>query len=163
MDVRPNRYTQKTLRQLRIFYTLAIAIWTLVCFQLGMFYHGFLGILIVMLPVFIAVVALVMLPTMNPNLESEIYKANFLSLGLIVAISLFVLLEKNYLGERRTFAIIVLLAVVCSLLSLVYFWVSPTYLSLTMHAKSFFQTASATLLMYAIFLYFTYTEKTGLS
>jgi len=156
-------YTPQVVRQVRIFYIVAVLVWLLLVYLLGLFSHGWGGILIAIIPVVVAVIAFIQCPYLESAREEDIMRANFLSLGLIVAISLFAILEKSYLGERRTFAAVVLLAVVASLISLMYVWVGPKYLSLTRHFKSYMQTISVTLLIYAVYLYFIYSEKSGLS
>eukprot|EP00732_Lithocolla_globosa_P000021 Lithocolla_globosa_v1_NODE_3_length_14236_cov_22.745998.p10 type:complete len:193 gc:universal NODE_3_length_14236_cov_22.745998:9890-9312(-) len=156
-------YSTRTVFQLRVFYVIAICLWLIFICLLGLQVHGWPGWVILSFPVLLSVVVIVCAPEIHPDIEGEMFKANFLSLGLIVAISLFAVLERNFKGNHRMYTIVVLSAVVASLLSLVYVWVPSEYLSLTRHFKSFMQTVAATLLIFAVYLFFRYSEDNGLS
>ena len=156
------RYDQGTQRQLFIFYICAIIFWIILVFMLGLHRFGMAGIVVLSIPILIFAFALSQIPTMRVDLEGEIHKANFLSLGMIVALSLFTLLEKSYTGNKKQFASVVLVAIVMSLLSLVYIWSGPKYVPLTRHFKSTLQTMGAALLVFALFMYFNHNNHTGL-
>jgi hypothetical protein len=153
-------YDKWTRRQLYVFYSCNILFWVVLVIFLGLHRFGAIGLIILSIPVFVFSLALMQIAVMSVELEGEIHKANFLSLGMIVALSLFGLLEKSYTGDKKQFSSVVLVAIVMSLLSLIHIWTAPIYIPLTRHFKSALQTMAATLLVFALYMYFVNSEHT---
>jgi hypothetical protein len=122
-----------------------------------------MGGFILLVPLGLFIAAYYSIPYLNRDIEDSMFKANFLSIGLILAVSLFALLEKNYRGDKRQFSLIVILALVFTMLSLLDIWVPANYTSLVKHLKSVFQVFAVFLLIYALYIYFIHSSEKLLS
>lgn len=119
---------------------------------------GPIGLLIFLGPWVTFTITIISLPYINLSVEEHLFKTNFLSLGLLVAIPLLGVMSANYGGNADHYLAILLAAIVCSLLSLVDLWVGYRYLSVTKHIKSILQQYSIFLLIFAVYLYFRHAQ-----
>jgi Kef-type K+ transport system membrane component KefB len=94
--------------------------------------------------------------------ENDNYTGNFVSIGLIVCLSLFTLLNQSFNGNKQSFMAIVFIAICLSLISISYIWSRPRHASLVRHVKSWSQSIAVTLLICAILIYFYHIEGSGL-
>jgi hypothetical protein len=154
MTPTPNKvYSPDQVRRVRILYAVAVFGWVCICAWLRMFTTGFVGFIIVVIPIVLFTMAIVNAPEFCTDMERHMFKTNFLSLGLIVTIPLFKIMTKNYKGDKTQYLYVILLAIVFTMFSLVDMWLSPNHLCLHKHTKSILQVYAVFLLVYAIWLY----------
>jgi hypothetical protein len=152
-DITVRRYHWRKRWAIYLVYLLAFAIWLGIAWWLRLFVSGVVGFLIGLTPLVLFTISTISIPYLTSNVEDEMFRANFLSLGLVVVIPLFGLMSANYKGDQRQFLLLLLLAIVFAMLSLVDIWLSPNYMSVAKHVKSVLQIYAIFMLVYAIWLY----------
>lgn len=158
------RYHGDKVRYVRITYIAAFFTWVILIFAMRIIQTGgFIGGFVLLIPLGLFISAYYSTPYLNRDIEDSMFKANFLSIGLILAVSLFAILEKNYHGDKRQFSLIVIMALVFTMLSLLDIWVPANYTSIVKHLKSIFQTYTVFLLIFALYIYFTNSKGSVLS
>jgi hypothetical protein len=83
--------------------------------------------------------------------EEELYRANYLSIGLIVVLPLLVWMNKEYKGNKKKFVGIIVIAIIFTLLAMIDIWVSRPWISLLFHIQGIFETYALVLLIYALY------------
>lgn len=152
------RYRKSNVKILRYVYIIAIVIWLLVVWWLKLYKTNFWGMAILSIPIILFIMAIGMLPSLCRNDEMMLFKANFLSVGLLLALPLLGLLEKKYQGEVVISAVIVL-AIMFTMMSLIDVWVMYIYAPIARHIKSIFQCFAIVLMIYSLNTFFVKTRK----
>lgn len=147
------RYHRRKRTVIYLVYTFAFFIWLVLVWWLNMFTSGPVGFLIALVPFALFTISALSVPYLTMEVEDQMFKANFLSLGLVVVIPLFGLMSSNYKGDKKQFLYILLMAIVFAMLSLVDVWLSPNYMSAPKHIKSCLQIYAIFMLVFAIWLY----------
>ncbi|CAH6418733.1 Hypothetical protein POVN_LOCUS454 [uncultured virus] len=132
-------------------YICAILIWLIfICyFRL----YASPGAFVLWLPPILFLIALVNINNLTLEVEADMFKANYLSIGLLVVLPLLAWMSRDYAGDRSHFVTVIMLAMVLTLLSLIDVWVAPRWLTVYKHARSCIQTMAIGLLIYAIVAY----------
>lgn len=140
-------------------YILSFLLWGFIGWALQLYTSGGpMGFLIFLGPWVTFTLTIISLPYLNLEVESHLFRVNFLSLGLVVVIPLMGIMSKNYGGDMTHYLAILLAAIACSLLSLVDLWVGHRYLSISKHIKNILQQYSIFLLLFAIWLYYLHAK-----
>lgn len=87
------------------------------------------------------------------NVQNAIRGGNILYLGILVAIPLFTLLDSNYQGNRRQFAMVVLASITCAVLGQLDVWGTADWTCYVHHVESALKTMSIGLLLYALVMF----------
>lgn len=140
-------------------YFVATVLWCVFIVFLGM-YRRWQGWFVSALLFCLFAVTVNYLHQLCPRVEEQMNKSNLLSVGLIILVPLFALLERNFSGNRSEFGAVLIMALLCSLLSLMDIWVCYDMLYLVRHIKSILQMYSLFLLVYALLL--SYHSCSGL-
>jgi hypothetical protein len=90
------------------------------------------------------------------------FAANFLTIGLLLALPLLNWTSKGYNGCKKTFTLIIILAITFSILSMYDIWVPKKWLSVYKHGRSCLQTLSLTLVIFGLVEYFLCKEGVSL-
>ncbi len=152
-------YSPTTVSRIRFVYGLAILFWIILILTLRLYVTKVVWFLVV--PLIFFILGFINASVINSSVEDEMFKASYLSLGLILALALFTWMSKDYKGNARQFTTIVIIALTLSLLTVIDVWMSKQWLTVYKHAKSCMQTMSICLLIYAMLLYCT--NRTGVS
>ena len=157
------RYHKRKRLAIYLTYIFSFTIWLIIVWWLQLFTSGIIGFFIAIFPLLLFTISTVSIPYLTQDVEDQMFKANFLSLGLVVVIPLFGLMSSNYKGDKRQFLYVLLLAIVFAMLSLIDVWLSPNYMSVAKHIKSVLQVYAIFLLVYAIWLYGSRCSKCHLA
>lgn len=87
------------------------------------------------------------------EVEDEMFKASYLSIGLILAFWFIQWMSERYQGNKRQFASIVNTSLVLTLLTFVDIWFDRESISVLKHLRSCLQTLSITLFILGLLLF----------
>lgn len=148
------KYSQSKARAISILYIAMILFWFVLVIVLGLTDTDGLGYFILLIPVFFYGLGYFNSSNLTVEVEEKTYSVAFISLALLVVIPLVTWVNKNFYGNKWYLSRIVVVAVILALISLIDIWVRPKWLSFVRHFKSALQTASLTLLVFAIYTYY---------
>ena len=93
------------------------------------------------------------------DMEDEMFKASYLSIGLILALPLLAWMNKDFTGDKDHFVSVIFLALAFTILTYIDIWVTRRWLSVFKHIRSGLQTMAVTLFLFAIMTY--YMKRNG--
>ena len=140
-------------------YLIAAILWLLLVFYLNLYQVCGYGVLILIIPLVVFGIAYTNSNRLTIETEEDMFKANFLSLGLLIMIPLLSWLSKEYQGERDKFVCVIIIALIMTMLSLIDVWVRKRWISAVKHIKSIFQTLALTLVIYALYIFYAGRHK----
>jgi len=152
-------YTKQIIFWIRIIYVIFIILWTILIWYFK--FYKLKAWFILLIPYLVFTIGIFNVSVLSTDVEEEMFRANFLSVGLILALPLLNWTNKDYNGDRRLFSTIIILALVFSILSLFDIWVSRKWLSVNKHVRTSLQTLSLTLIMFGLIEYFLCKEGNG--
>lgn len=115
----------------------------------------FLGWIILIVPILVFLISTLSLDSLSVLVESNMFKFSSLSVGLLIILPLLTFITRDFKGDKRTMIQIVLLAITFGLLSMIDVWVAEKWISVVKHIKSIFQIVSLTLVLFALYLYYS--------
>ena len=152
-----NSHTQFTVT---IVYIVLILIW-IATIILMKFYDSpawfLLGI-----PFLVFLYALTSCHYLTYDIEDEMFKASYLSIGLILSLPLLSWMNKDYNGNKNQFVSIIFVALGFTILTYIDVWVTKKWLSVLRHFRSGMQTMAVTLFLFAIMTYYKRRLSGGL-
>lgn len=156
-------HDDKQIFQLRVVYTIFMFLWTYIAFSLGLFSKvcNWVEWLILLLPIFIFSIGFFSVPDISHQVEGFMFRANLLTLGLLVALPLLNWMNERYQGDKLLFMKLISIAIIFSMLTLIDVWVPHRFLPIIKHIRSALQTISITLLIYVLFRF--YIEESSAS
>lgn len=144
-------YCDQTIEKLIIIYIILILFWIFIIVCLDI-YHSIESI-ILLIPVIVFLLGMINLHSITPTIEDEMFKASYLSIGLILALPLVTWMSKDFKGDHSKFICTIIVALSLSLITLIDLWVSREWYCVYKHTKSGLQTMAITLLIYSMFTY----------
>lgn len=148
------KYSTNKVFYIRSFYILAIVLWIVLIAVLRLYLTDLLGLIILLLPLLIFFFGFYNAPDLSRDIEDEIFRANFLSIGLIIILPLLTWMNQSFSGDKKRFFSILAVALILSMVSVLDVWTKRGWLSVTRHVKSSLQTISLALFIYAIYEYY---------
>lgn len=133
-------------------YAIAILIWVVIVLYFRMYVAP--GGWVLLLPIFVFFIAIIYSSELCQLVETEMFKANHLSVGLVFALTLLIWMGKDYTGDVRMFSATIIIAMVMTLLALIDVWVPREWLYVNKHVRSALQTMSITLFIFGLITYF---------
>lgn len=119
------------------------------------------GWIILVIPIAVFLISMFSLDGVSTIVEENVFQINTLSVGLLIILPLLAFITKDFKGDKLLMAHVVLLAITFSLFSMIDVWVSEKWITLTRHVRSIFQTVSLTLILFALYLYYSYHSTFG--
>lgn len=153
-------YNKHTVFWIRIVYVIALIIWLLIVIYTR--FYTLHGSFILAIPFIIFIIGMINAPSLTEEVEDFMFEANFLTIGLLLALPLLNWTSKGYEGSKQTFTLIIILAITLSILSMYDIWVSKKWLSVYKHFRSCLQTMSLTLVIFGLIEYFLCRKYDGL-
>jgi hypothetical protein len=150
-------YGSRKLKAVQSVYIFSSLFWILLIYLLKLYQTDFFGILILLIPLVIFTISFINSSNINEEVENNLYKANYLSIGLIIVLPLLTWFTNDYKGDtqkRIKFISIIIVALTLTLFSLVDIWISKKWYPVVKHVKSVFQTMSITLIIFALYMYY---------
>jgi len=147
-------YSEQQVCYIRCLYAVAILVWVGLIWLFRLYDVDWVGWVILALPIVVFIIGFVNAWVISPEVEEEIFRANYLSIGLLIVLPLLTCINRDYKGDRARFTSILVLAIVITMLSMYDVWTKREWLSLMKHAKSVLQTMSLTLLIYALYMFY---------
>lgn len=144
-------YCRKTVVNIQITYIIAAVIWIVLIFVFGLYKADIVGWIILAIPLVVFAVNYVNLTCITQEIEGEMLKGNFLSFAFLITV---ILINWSKIEDKSKYFRILLLALIFLMLSLVDIWVKPENMPLMRHIRTIFHTASLTLLVFALYLYY---------
>jgi hypothetical protein len=135
-------------------YLVAVALWIALCVYFNLIDTDWIGILILVIPVFIFGISYANANYLNIDLEDEMFTYDYFTLGMLLALPLLVWVSNNLEGDRTRFIRIIVTAISLTLLGLFDVWLRKKWVTFIKHAKSVLQTYAVTLLIYAFYNYY---------
>lgn len=146
----------------RLLYVIAAIVWTVLIFILGLWRTGAgidpLAIIILIIPYVIFLFGFINASALSHKVEKMFQRANYMTVGLLIALPLMAWMIKNYGGDKRQFICIVVTALILSLVSLMEVWTSYKWHSCTRHIRSTLNTMALTLLIYLLYLFYLHHD-----
>ena len=153
---RCKRHGQEKGQRIRVLYGISFVLWVVLIIALGLWRTDIVGWVVLLVPPLVFLFGFINADKLTVEVEDQMFEANYLSVGLIIVLPLLMWINGQH-GEttspvdRRHFIQIVVVALVLSMLSMIDLWVPRESVSLIKHGKSIFQTASISLLIYALY------------
>lgn len=149
----PKAYAAHIATTVKWTYISAIVLWIILIIFFCFYKTTYFGYMILALPVVIYIIGFL---NASGTVESDdaIYACNYLSIGLLVVLPLLTWLDKKENAHKTAILEAMIIAIILLMLSLIDVWVKPQWLSVVKHIKSIFQTASLTLLIYALYMFY---------
>jgi len=151
------RFGRRKIRILQCVYLLAIIVWLILIYYLNLDLNNVLSLLIILLPIFFFMLAVVNIGYLTAEVEDDLFKINYLSIGLVIVLPLLTCLAKDYGGDQDQYLRLIVTALILTMLSLFDCWVYKKWVTVFKHVKSVLQTMSLTLLIYALYSYYVRT------
>lgn len=149
-EAKLKKHPPDIITYIRLCYIAGILIWILILHFLKLYKADIYIIMILSIPFFCFLIAFINIENITGLLEDELFKSNYLSIGLVIVIPMLSWLNNDYKGDKRAYTRILVLAIVATLLSMVDIWVSERYYPIVKHIQSICQCISLSLLIYAI-------------
>lgn len=140
---------------IRFIYITGILVWILILHFLRLYKTDFFTILILAIPFICFSIGYINAPQLTGELEDELFRSNYLSVGLLLVVPLLTWINREYVGDKTRYTKILILAIIMSLLSMIDIWVSDKYLAVLKHGQSVLQTFSIILIVYGLYSYYT--------
>lgn len=109
---------------------------------------------ILLLPVIVFTVSYMNIPTVTYSVEKYMFKANLLTLGLLVVLPLLTWVNARFNKNRALFIKLAATAIIFSMITLIDVWIPHDYLPVVKHIKSVLQTTAITLLIFGLYRFF---------
>jgi hypothetical protein len=150
-------YDEERIKYIRLIYALALFVWALLVWMFSLWRTDGLGWIILAIPIAVFLFGYVNAANVTIEVENELFRANYLAIGLLIVLPLLTWFAKDYAGDKRQFISVIVMAVMLSMMSLIDFWVPIHWLSVVKHSKSVLQTMSLGLLIFAVYTYYVTT------
>ena len=121
--------------------------------------HDAIEIAILFVPIVVFLISYISIPKITYKVERYMFKANLLTLGLLVALPLLNWVNTNRNENRTLFIKLAATAIIFSMLTLIDVWVPCEYLPVVKHIKSVLQTSAITLLIFGLYRFFIEQAK----
>lgn len=148
MDV----YSPEVRTGLYYVYGIAIIVWIFIVIYFRLYTVG--GSIILWIPIIAFLVGLYNINDLTVEVEDEMFKTSYLSVGLLLALPLLTWMNKDYEGDKAQFTCVIVIAMCLTLLTFIDVWVPRGMLSVYKHARSCLQTMTISLLIYALVTYY---------
>ena len=135
-------------------YIAASLVWIFILYYLCLYQTDLIGLLILFIPILAFAIAYANAGALTIEVEEDMFKANFLSLGLLILLPLLTWIGKDFEGDKSKFVCVIILALIFTMLSLIDIWVRRRWFSIVKHIKSVFQTLALTLIIYSLYSYY---------
>lgn len=155
------KYSAKKVSVIRWIYILSILLWLFLAWYLELYKTYGIGYIILGIPIFFYLIGLYNADKLTVEVEEKTCAVSYISISLLIVIPLVAWVDKNYSGNQWYMSKIIVVAVVLALISLIDIWVRPKWISAVRHIKSTLQTASLSLLVFALFTYYTGQHQIG--
>jgi hypothetical protein len=150
------KYEKHTIFWIRIVYIIFIVIWIVLIIYTK--FYRLKAAFILAIPFIIFFISLMNAGELSVEVEEYMFAANFLTIGLLLALPLLNWTSKGYNGCKKTFTLIIVLALTLSILSMFDVWVPKKWLSVYKHYRSCLETMSLTLVIFGLVEYFLCRE-----
>jgi len=148
-------YTHSQKKTVRWVYLLGLIAWIVLVSLYGLIPScDAVETLIVFIPVVVFTISYLNIPNINRKVEKYMFKANLLTLGLLVVLPLITWVNARYTKTRVLFIKLTATAIILSMITLIDVWVTHEYLPVVKHIKSVLQTAAITLLIFGLYRFF---------
>lgn len=154
-EAKLKRHPEDIIKYIRLCYIAGALFWILILHLLKLYRADLYIILILAIPFLCFGVAFVNAPYITGELEDELFKSNYLSIGLVIVIPMLSWINNDYKGDKTSYTRILILAIITTLLSMVDIWVTDRIFPVLKHCQSILQTFSLTLLIYGLYSYYT--------
>ena len=149
-------YSKKLVSTIQIIYIVAVVIWILLIYALGVFAFplGWTQIILAV-PVVIYAIGFLQVCNCNKEVEADMFSGDFVAIGLLF-ITLFVHWTNKINSEDSRHTVYVILAAFTLIMfSIIDVWISKKSISILKHIRSIFQTGGIILLIYVLYFHFS--------
>ncbi len=157
-----NIYDMQVVTYIRMIYVIAIIIWTMIILIFQLYETDLIGWLLLAIPFVIFLIGYASASQVTIDVEEDVYKYNYLSVGLLIVLPLITYLNRDYTGcniRKQRFTSVLVLSLIIILLSMIDVWIPRRWISTIRHLKSTLQTMALTLLMYALYTFYVHIPE----
>ena len=148
-------YKQKQINTIRYMYICATILWLVAIAFMGILPpRDWIELLILFIPIIVFAISYSQLDCITEKVEGYMFRANLLTLGLLISLPLLTWIHENSHENRLMFIRLSSAAIILSVLTLVDIWVCPKYLPLVRHIRSVFQTFALTFFIFVLYRFF---------
>lgn len=156
-------YSSHITTYVRMVYIIAALIWIGIIIVFELYTGDLIEWLILFIPFTIYGFGFCNASCLCKEVEDNLFRANYLTIGLIVILPLISWVSREYsergAAEAKRFKSLLVLAVILILMSMLDVWVSRNWLSVQKHAKSAIQTMAVGLLIFAFYNYYLLSHE----
>jgi hypothetical protein len=150
------KYKPNTIFWIRVIYVIAIVLWLFLIIYTK--FYTLKAAFILSIPFIIFTISMINASELSTEVEDYMFAANFLTIGLLLALPLLNWTSKGYSGDKNLFTLIIVLAITLSIISMYDFWIPKKWLSVYKHYRSCLETLSLTLVIFGLIEYFLCRE-----
>lgn len=154
-DIKKKLHPPNVVLYIRFAYITGIIIWILILHYLNLCKSDVYIIAILAIPFICFILGYINAPNITGDMESEIFNANYLSVGLLLVVPLLTCINRDFGGDKKYFTKILILSIITSLLSMLDIWVPDSYFPVVKHVQSIFQTYTISLLIYGLYSFYS--------
>ena len=135
-ELKKKSHNEKIVYYIRLVYIAGLVLWFAILHYLKLYKPDGYAILILCIPIVSFIIGFSNASSLTGEIEDELFKSNYLSVGLLLVLPLLTWINKDYKGDKKRFTKILVLAIITTMLSMIDLWLSEEYLSIIKHAKS---------------------------
>lgn len=153
-------YDPDIITLIRMIYVIGIILWIFILFGLHLITHktDFFGWVILMIPIFVYIINIINISDCTYGAEKYLFKDNLISFGFLITAVLINWNSSCTPSQKAHFFKIIVLALILLMLGLLNIWTSKKMMTVVNNVRTILQTASLTLLVFALFSYYTDCE-----
>lgn len=149
-------YDHNTIFYMQLICLISIVLWFIIICYLNLFDNSLFSWFLILIPIFVILINFLGVHQMNYKCEKQLFQGNFLSFGFLITIILINWNNPIHDCNKNSYFKILIFAFVFIMFTLIDFFIKRSYLSLIKLTKSIFNTFALTLLIWALYLYYTY-------
>ena len=148
-------YKEQQIKRLKILYLLSSCVWIYIIYKFDLMKHVSSSIdsLILLVPIVVFLVSILFMEDVTERVEKYMMKANFLTIGLIIALPLLNWIRDNS-ASKVLMTKLIATGIILSMLGIVDIWIPDDWLCFVKHVKSIFHTIAIILLIYGLYRFY---------
>lgn len=152
VDVKHQTYGPDKCYWIDSVYIIAILVWFLIICYFELYTSR--AAIFLWIPFIVFLIGWSNSADLSPEIEEDMFKASYLSVGLVLSLPLMTWMSKDFNGSRQMFTSVIIVTMVLTLLTLIDIWVAKRWLSVYKHGRSCLQTMAVCLFIFALITYY---------
>jgi len=147
-----SKYKDNQITTIRVVYLISVVIWLVIIYLCRFYESDWVGILILLAPIFIFAISYYYVEYNTTDIENEMLNGNVLSFVFLVTS---ILIKWTEITHKRKILLAMMISIVLIMGSLIDVWVSKSKVIIIKHIRSIFNTTALALLIYALYEHYS--------